>query len=154
LDGGKFDPRGLVVTLSVILVLGFSYFSMQPRHGVTEIPDKQIIDRAEAIIEQWGTSNDKLTLTGDKSLMFAENDRAVIAFAKHARSWIALGAPVGAKDAILELMWDFVDAARREGAKPVFYEADKRFMPFAVDLGFSLFKMGEEAIINLKTFSL
>lgn len=154
LDGGKFDPRGLVVTLSVILVLGFSYFSMQPRHGVTEIPDKQIIDRAEAIIEQWGTSNDKLTLTGDKSLMFAENDRAVIAFAKHARSWIALGAPIGAKDAILELMWDFVDAARREGAKPVFYEADKRFMPFAVDLGFSLFKMGEEAIINLKKFSL
>lgn len=151
---GGFDLRGFVVTLSALLFLGFVFLAMRPRHGVTEPAEPSALKRASRIIDEFGHARDRLGLTGDKNLMFAANDRAVIAFGKQGRSWVALGAPIGANDAKTELMWDFVDAARRAGARPIFYEAGVDFVPLALELGFNLFKMGEEAIVNLENFSL
>jgi phosphatidylglycerol lysyltransferase len=53
-----------------------------------------------------------------------------------------------------ELGWAFVDAARRAGARPVFYQVGEGDLPLMLDLGLSLHKLGERAVVDLGTFSL
>ena len=65
-----------------------------------------------------------------------------------------MGAPVGDPADVEELSWAFHDAARAQGARPVFYEAPTSFAPQAVDMGLTLHKMGEEAVVPLAAFTL
>ncbi len=48
-----------------------------------------------------------------------------------------------------ELGWAFVDAARRAGGRPMFYEVGERHLPLMLDLGLSLHKLGERGVIDL-----
>jgi phosphatidylglycerol lysyltransferase len=70
------------------------------------------------------------------------------------RSRIALGHPVGASDAAVQVAWQFKEQADAHGAPAVFYEVSGSRLPLYVDLGLSLLKLGEEAIVHTSTFSL
>jgi phosphatidylglycerol lysyltransferase len=70
------------------------------------------------------------------------------------RSWIALGDPVGLESERAELAWRFRESADRHGGWPVFYEVGANHLPIYIDLGLTLFKLGEEAVIPLAEFSL
>jgi Uncharacterized conserved protein len=70
------------------------------------------------------------------------------------RSWVAMGDPVGDDAARRDLAWSFVEAADEHGAWPVFYEVSASHLPLYIDLGLTLLKMGEEAIVPLASFSL
>jgi phosphatidylglycerol lysyltransferase len=65
-----------------------------------------------------------------------------------------MGDPLGDTDAADDLLWSFVEQARNEGARPVFYQVSVTEMPRLVDMGFKLFKLGEQARVDLSTFSL
>ncbi|CAN0585653.1 unnamed protein product, partial [Ectocarpus sp. 12 AP-2014] len=70
------------------------------------------------------------------------------------RSWIALGDPVGEPAEFQELCWDFAQMARRASGRPVFYEVSARNLSLWLELGFTLHKIGEEAVLRLPEFSL
>jgi phosphatidylglycerol lysyltransferase len=70
------------------------------------------------------------------------------------RCWVAMGDPVGPETEWEELVWHFRESADRHGAWIVFYEIGQRDLGLYVDLGLSLFKLGEEARVPLAEFSL
>lgn len=95
-----------------------------------------------------------LALLGDKSLLFSESGRSMIMYAVHGRSWVALGDPVGCESERPELAWRFKEKADQHGGWPVFYEVSTRHLPIYIDLGLTLLKLGEEAMVPLRDFTL
>lgn len=112
-------------------------------------PTPEALERAAAILRAHGTGSELRALSGDKALLFSENGAATLSFAVSGGYWIALGAPVGPGEAAEDLAWGFADAARAAGAHPALYGAPERFAPIAVDLGLSLHRLGEEAVVPL-----
>ncbi|MDO5630618.1 MAG: bifunctional lysylphosphatidylglycerol flippase/synthetase MprF [Paracoccus sp. (in: a-proteobacteria)] len=149
-------PRALRAGLLASLMLGVAGLVMLLRAPRIrpEPPAPQDLDAAAAIIADWGSPETSLALTGDKSLMFSDDRRAFVMFAAAGRSWLSYGGPVGPHDAAEEVAFSFADAARRAGASPVFYEIGPQAVPQMLELGMTLHKMGEEAVVSLPEFSL
>lgn len=69
-------------------------------------------------------------------------------------SWIALGNPVGAKDSWEELIWRLRDLADQHDGHCAFYQIPADSLFHYVDLGMNFIKLGEEGLIDLRSFSL
>lgn len=65
-----------------------------------------------------------------------------------------MGDPVGVGSRQADVAWRFREEADAHGAWPVFYEVTPRCLPIYIDLGLTLLKVGEEAVVHLDSFSL
>ena len=70
------------------------------------------------------------------------------------RSWIALGDPVGPPAEAERLAWRFLETADQHDGWAVFYQVRRENLPLYLDLGLTLLKLGEEALVPLAGFSL
>ncbi|MDN5786324.1 bifunctional lysylphosphatidylglycerol flippase/synthetase MprF [Pseudorhodobacter sp.] len=140
---------GAVSLSAVVLVL-----LMRAPRVIPNLPDAVTLAQARAIIAQTAEPEAAFALSGDKALIFSDDGAAFIMYAVQGRSWIALGGPVGPDDSAQEVGFAFTDAARAAGSRPVFYEVSVEALPLMLDLGMNLFKMGEEAVVDLRGFSL
>jgi phosphatidylglycerol lysyltransferase len=95
-----------------------------------------------------------LALLGDKRFLFSASGESFLMFGVRGRSWIALGAPVGRRQERLELLWRFRELADSHAARPGLYGLNPDDLPDVVELGFSLQKVGEAAVVPLETFSI
>ncbi|MBL3553215.1 bifunctional lysylphosphatidylglycerol flippase/synthetase MprF [Rhodovulum sulfidophilum] len=149
-------PRALRAGLlgSLVLGLGALLILLRAPRVAAEPPAREDLDRAARIAAGGDNPDAGFALTGDKSILVSDDGRAFVMFAVSGRSWIAYGGPVGPADAAEDVAFAFVDAARRAGARPAFYEVRAADVPVMLDLGLSLHKMGEEAVVDLTAFSL
>ena len=117
-------------------------------------PSGNDLARAAVISQagQRGAAN--LALLGDKSLRFSSSGLSYLMFAVRGRSWVAMGDPVGPPEELRELAWSFRAEADRHGGHTVFYEVGGENLPLYIELGLTLHKLGEEAIVPLEEFSL
>lgn len=95
-----------------------------------------------------------LVFLGDKSLIFAPDGHAWMMFARSGASLIAMGGPVGPRASWRGALAAFRDEADRLNLRPVIYAAPPDLLPDLIDLGFRLEKIGENAVIDLATFSM
>ena len=139
---------GLLVGLgSLFLLLRIPRFRPAP-------PDPRTLEIAGQIAMAGENPDAGFVLTGDKAIMLSDNQHAFLMFGVAGSSWIAYGPPVGDEEACEEVAYSFVDAARRAGARPIFFEVGPVAVPLMLDLGMTLHKMGEEAVVNLRRFTL
>ena len=143
---------GLVLAL-LVAVAALTLLLRVPRLHPVPPTDAELAQAARIVATQ-ANPDAALSLTGDKSLLFSDDGRGFVMFGVHGRSWIALGGPVGPAGVGPELGWAFCDAARRAGARPVFYEVGESDLPLMLDLGLSLHKLGERGVVDLGDFSL
>ena len=155
-SGTANTPRALRAGLaaSTVLLLATVWLAIQPARAHTRLPDHAARDKARDIVMARTCPEACLALTGDKALFFNDAGTAFIMYAVQGKSWIAYIDPVGPKDAIEDLAWAFWDEAYENGARPVFYEVSERCLPLWVEMGFSLHKIGEEAVVLLPGWSL
>lgn len=148
-------PRALRVGLTgcVALALGTIWQALR-RAPFREGLDPRARDRAEGILARWGRAGDALALDGGKLVLLSEDGDAAIAYAVQGRAWVALADPFGDPAQIPGLIWRFRDAARRARVTPVFYEAGPRWFPQWIETGMTLFRLAEEAVLDLTRFSL
>jgi phosphatidylglycerol lysyltransferase len=120
------------------------------------LPKPTEVELAEArrIVVTCADTRGFLALLGDKYLFWSPERNAFIMFAVTPQFWIVMGDPVGEQAAFDELLYQFMTQADRYGAKAVFYQASAEWLPSYLDLGLSLFKLGEEARVDLSAFSL
>ena len=126
----------------------------RPSAGGSTRPTADQLRAAVSIVEEQPLADANLVRMGDKSLLFSDNGDAFLMYRKRGRSWIALYDPIGNPDAHAELVWRFVELARRHGGRAVFYEVPGESLSMYADAGLSAFKLGEEAKVRLDSFDL
>jgi phosphatidylglycerol lysyltransferase len=143
--------RATVAATGFAVIIGLIKL-LRPRYRETPKPKEQELQRAHEITNKSKDTTSKLVLLKDKELFLNDSRTSFIMFTKEGKSWIALGDPVGPQSEAEELIWEFQDECTREDARPVFYHVGSDYLEYYVDLGLTLFKLGEEARIPLTYF--
>ncbi len=151
-DASRF-LRASVGVAVVLLAFGISRL-IRPAEYRTALPNKEQLERARAIIMNSDNPNASLALLGDKAFLFSRKGNCFIMYGVCRRSWIALGDPVGPREEWRDLILDYHTVCNRYGGLSVFYEIAEEHTTLYRDLGLSLFKFGEEAWVNLPSFSM
>lgn len=150
-------PRALRAGLAATALMFFFgiYVLTRPiRQKPTDEARPEAMSQAAVLCDMSEDPQAWLSQTGDKRFLFSETGTAFIMYAVRGGSWIALGDPVGDPSEFEALVWSFADQAARSNARPVFYEVSARNLGLWVELGLTLHKVGEEAVVQLPEFSL
>jgi phosphatidylglycerol lysyltransferase len=149
-------PRMLRAALLVVL-LAATFLAMnllQPARAEPGSATAVDLATARAIISHSTLALANAVLSGDKRVLFNDRRDAFLMYQVSRRSWVALGDPVGERDAQEELVWRFRELSDHHGGWPVFYQVSAERLPLYVDLGLAALKLGEEARVPLGDFSL
>lgn len=150
-DAPRFMRASVAVT---VLGLGLLiYVTLRPA-PLSSDPAASGFDVIRPVVAASRSSDANLALTGDKRFLVSDNTNAFIMYQVQGRSWIAMGEPVGPEQFWEPLMWRFRELCDRHSGWPVFYQIGAGNLPLYLDHGLSLLKLGEEARVDLETFSL
>jgi phosphatidylglycerol lysyltransferase len=111
-------------------------------------------EKVETIVKASRKTYAYLALLGDKRFVFGERQDAFIMYAVQGRSWVAMGDPLGPQEQWRDLIWQYCELCEQWGGWPVFYEINGKHLELYLDVGMTFFKLGEEARVPLRTFSL
>ncbi len=147
-------PRFLRATFAVLLAVfglgAMRLFRPVARHRATSEITPQIL----SIVATAHESSAQLALTGDKRFFLSADGDAFIMYQAQGTSWLAMGDPVGPSASWPDLLWAFRDEADRQGARAIFYEIGPDHLPYYLDMGLKLHKLGEESRVDLCDFTL
>ncbi|MEZ5999651.1 bifunctional lysylphosphatidylglycerol flippase/synthetase MprF [Hyphomonas sp.] len=154
LQGGTSRFLRAAAGVSVLAFLYLVWNWLRPLHAPPE--EAPPLSEIRGILDAADTARPDaaLALSGDKRFHFSPSRRSFIMFGVRGSSWIAMGEPVGLAEEIPSLVWSFREAADAAGASIAFYGMGRDFLPLAVELGLSVQKIGETAIVPLAEFSL
>jgi phosphatidylglycerol lysyltransferase len=111
--------------------------------------------KAKEIVQNYGRSSlAAFTLLNDKSYFFSPSNRSVIAYVPKGKGAIALGDAIGPIEDRKEVIVSFQQFCQRNDWYPAFYQTFPDDLDLYKSLGFKVLKIGEEAIIDLKNFTL
>lgn len=145
--------RGTVGAASVVLLFALARLIRHAPHEAAPPTEQDLRDAGAAIAAQRSTMP-HLVYLRDKSLLFDYRREGFVMYAVKGRTWAALGDPVGAEDRLHDLVRLFLEKCDDYGGTPVFYEVSPRHLHLYADFGLTLMKLGEEARVDLRRFTL
>ncbi|MGI4857643.1 MAG: bifunctional lysylphosphatidylglycerol flippase/synthetase MprF [Janthinobacterium lividum] len=157
--GFAFDeraPRALRATVGAgVFAAAIAVWQLlRPAAGRFISPPPGDLDEAFRIVRAQERSDAGLAMMGDKSFLFSASRQSFLMYAKRGRTWAALHDPVGPREEWAGLIRDFVLLAHAHGGRAAFYQVRADALPLYLDSGLTLMKLGEEAQIPLKEFSM
>jgi phosphatidylglycerol lysyltransferase len=145
--------RASVGAAVAVILFAASRFAAPARHEA-EPPTDADLETASTILEAQTTASAYLVYLRDKALLFDDQRRGFIMYGVEGRTWAALGDPIGPADAHPALIRLFLERCDDYAATPVFYEIRKESLHQYANFGLTFVKLGEEAVVDLSTFSL
>lgn len=100
------------------------------------------------------TTDAYLSLLGDKEIIFDDSKNSFIMFGKSGRSFVAMGNPIGDEKTFGSCIWKFYNYCKVNKKEAVFYEINKNYLNYYLDIGLSFLKIGEFAQVYLENFTL
>jgi phosphatidylglycerol lysyltransferase len=155
-SGAANTPRALRAALigSAVLFFGTVFLAIQPARAHARVPDDVALATAAKIVAAQDKPEASLALSGDKALFITDTEDAFIMYGIQGKTWVAYSDPVGPFAAIEPMAWAFFEEAYDAACHPVFYEVSDSYLPLWIEMGYSLHKIGEEALVHLPDFSL
>ena len=149
-------PRAMRALLGAsVLAVGFGVSELlRAPKGLAVLPSETEFAAAAEITRRQHRTEAMLALMGDKSLIFSQSGESFLMFGKRGRSWIALFDPIGPKTEWVELIGRFVTLAHAHGGRAAFYQVPPESLPFYLDAGLTVMKLGEDARVRLELFRL
>lgn len=149
-------PRFLRSLFAISIVCGglIIYRLMSKTVPDLQLPTREDLDIATEIVHNSKTTDHHLVLTGDKYILWSPTQKSFLMYGVTGRFWIAMGDPVGEPSEFEELVWRFRELADKVAAQVAFYETGIEHIPLYLDLGLSLIKLGQQALIPLESFGL
>lgn len=154
-DASRFLRAGLII-VSILLVY-FIWRLVAPPPKVQKADNSpEFMERVRGIINtaEGAAAEVNLALLGDKQFLFSESGKSFIMYGVKGRNWVAMGEPVGLESERRDLMWDFRQLADSWNSWPSFYSVRSKNLADFVDLGFTVQKIGEMALVPIKGFTL
>lgn len=145
--------RASVGASVVVLLFGFARLIGYAPHEAPTATDADLDDAGKAIAAQTSTYP-FLAYLRDKALLFNDDRTAFVMYGVQGRTWVAMGDPVGPDDRLSDLLRRFLERCDDFGGVPVFYEVGKTHLHRYADFGLTFVKLGEEAKVDLATFTL
>lgn len=147
---------GRALALSAIAALGLVawHFLLERPRQAPPPPAGEDFARAEAFIAnaEDALPDAQLAFSGDKSFVFV--DGAFMMVARGGTSLIAMGPPVGKRASWRGALGALRTEAERLSLRPVVYSAPPQLLPDLLDAGFRVEKVGENAVVDLTTFTM
>ena len=145
--------RASVGAAIALLLFGFARLIGYAPHEEPTPTGRDIDDAGRAIAAQ-ALTFPFLAYLRDKALLFNDNRTAFVMYGVQGRTWVALGDPVGPEDQFNDIIRRFLERCADFGGVPVFYEVTKAHLHQYADFGLTFVKLGEEAKVDLTTFTL
>ncbi|MGC8495515.1 MAG: bifunctional lysylphosphatidylglycerol flippase/synthetase MprF, partial [Syntrophobacteraceae bacterium] len=148
-------PRSLRATVGAAAIGLFIALARLLRSATPSFqPSAAQWDTVRQIVAASPIASANLALLGDKLFLVNESKRSFLMYGIQGRSWVAMGDPIGPEDEHAELVWRFRELCDRYGGWTVFYEVGAANLSVYLDVGLTLFKIGEQARVALEDFSL
>jgi phosphatidylglycerol lysyltransferase len=153
------NPHEYAVTALVgligALILMASIFTLRPHRYTGIRPDEAGIEKlTQFIAKEDGNLLTHLLYLGDKNFYWAQNDQILIPYSRMRHKLIVLGDPVGNKNLVSAAIQEFQRYADQYALTVVFYQATPEYLSIYHENGYKFFKLGEEALVPLTTFTL
>jgi phosphatidylglycerol lysyltransferase len=145
--------RALVFLGVVILILSLLRLFAIAK-PLPELPDAEELDLLKKAMPQINTPAAWLALTGDKHILWGDDHQSFLMYGISGNNWIVLGDPIGTEAEQSSLSWRLKEMANAVKAKLSFYQVSPKTLPLMIELGLSLYKIGEEAMIEVALFEL
>jgi phosphatidylglycerol lysyltransferase len=145
--------RASVGAAVVLLLVALARLMGHAPHETAEPSDADLDAAGAAIARQTGTSP-YLVYLRDKAVLFDEQRSAFVMYGVQGRTWVALGDPVGSVEQLGPLVRLFLERCDDFGGMPVFYEISRAHLHQYADVGLTFVKLGEEARVDLRAFTL
>lgn len=150
-NASRFLRTSLAVGLSLIGAAIWRLFSAAPLPMMHETLPPAVAELAFARSDR---TDAMLAFTGDKRFLISEAGDAFLMYQVQGASWIVIGDPVGPAEAWSELLWAIRARADAAQGRLLLYQIGLRIVPIAIELGLKLVKYGEEASVDLETYTL
>lgn len=109
----------------------------------------------ESFIRKFGGSTlSHLLFLKDKQVFIAQDDSVLISYRQKGNKYIVLGDPIGEEVLFESGLDEFIAAVNERRGRVIFYQTSDRFMTYFHDRGYRFFKIGEEAKVCLKSFTI
>jgi phosphatidylglycerol lysyltransferase len=118
------------------------------------VATEEELQKVLPLVREAPETDASLALLGDKRFLFSDSGRAFIMFGIQGRTWVTMGDPVGDPDEHEDLIWTFRENCDAAGVRPAFYQVSAEAAHAYTGLGLLIYKLGEEARVDLPTFSL
>jgi phosphatidylglycerol lysyltransferase len=147
-----FTDSVYLLTFAAIIYVGLAFFRPVV-YRLRTLPQERF--QASAILREHGRSAlDFFKLWPDKSYYFNEQGSCFIAYRVRKNYAMALADPVGPEKDLEETMRGFLELCRSNDWGVAFHQTLPDFLAVYSKLGFKHLKIGDEAVVNLTTFSL
>ena len=141
-------------TLFLLVSAGAAYVLMRVPIRFRRLRDEEIGRALDGLAEFGGDTNAQLVACGDKDL-FEDPGRGFCLYRTIGPYLVVFSDPVvrspGERGAFLNALFEHAGGLDR---RPVFYQVSLNWIPALHDRGYAFFKLGEEARVQLETFTL
>jgi phosphatidylglycerol lysyltransferase len=151
-DASRF-LRASVGAMVALLVFGVTRL-LRPAPPELPPPTDGELAEAQRVISSQGSTLPYLAFMRDKALLFDESRTGFLMYGVRGRTWVALGDPVGPEELRRDLIRLFLERCDDYAGRPVFYQLGKDSLHHFADFGLTFVKLGEEARVPLRGFSL
>lgn len=142
-----------MLTMCICLTVLAMYF--KPVELVTDKDNTTEFALAREILEKYDSSSlGYFKVQEDKSLFFSQDRKSFVAYRVTGAFAIVLGDPVGPEELIAEIITEFERYCHEHDWKPVFFQTHSACLELYAKQGFHKLKIGDEAIVNLETFTI
>ena len=151
-EASRFLRASVAVTGSVALLAFARLIGHSPVEAVE--PAAEELEAAGRVIDRQTSTTPMLVFLRDKALLFNDARSAFVMYGVQGRTWIAMGDPVGPEADLGPMIRLFLERADDFGVRPVFYQVTKANLHHYADFGLTFVKLGEEARVDLSTFTI
>ena len=144
------DSISLVGIVGITFVFGALFAPLLEKKK----PTQEEKNRARNLVLGFGlNSSSYLSLMDDKQYFFLRNGNCLIAYKIRNNVVITLGDPIGSKTEVESSIKEFIKEVQERGLPVAFYNTGEEKQSVYKKLKMKLIKIGEEAVINISTFT-
>ena len=138
--------------LCVILTLTI-LFSRGGRLEFTPPTEEDVARYEEFLAKYGGNEYSHLFFLGDKHVFYSAKGNVALLYRPHRNNLIILGDPIGDEKCFEAAIDEFVRLAEEHRMNVAIYELSAKYLATCADQGFTFVKIGEDAMLNLGTYS-
>ncbi|HML36942.1 MAG TPA: bifunctional lysylphosphatidylglycerol flippase/synthetase MprF [Bacillota bacterium] len=147
--------NGIVLSIAIQILIVIWFFVQNQKAPWSRQTKSEIYGTLDRFICcREGNALTHLIYSGDKYLYASADGRALIAFRPYKDKLVALGDPIGDLENFTDYLEEFRRYADLYGYLPIFYQVCQESLTKYHEIGYTFFKLGEEAYVDLNSFDL